>query len=87
MKISLLALLMAATLGAGSALADNPPTNDQMTGNKPALTSDQQKFMQECMTKARAANAGLSEHEMKKGCMNQLKTGMGNSDDSAAPAH
>jgi hypothetical protein len=86
MKHSLIAFLIAAAMGTGVALADNPPTNDQMTGNQSAKTPDQQKWMKECMTKARASNTGMSEQDMKKACMDQLKTNMGTPTEPVTPA-
>jgi hypothetical protein len=83
MNRSICTLLMTTFLGVGVALANNTsPTNDQ-TLQKP----DQKQFMKDCMTKARAANNGMSEQDMKKSCKDQLKASMGNPSEPVAPAH
>jgi hypothetical protein len=83
MNRSICTLLMTTVLGVGVALADNTsPTNDQ-TLQKP----DQKQFMKDCMTKARAANNGMSEQDMKKSCKDQLKASMGNAPEPVTPAH
>jgi hypothetical protein len=53
------------------ALADDTST----TGNQ---TPEQKQFMKDCMGKAKAANNGMSEQDMKKSCKDQLKASMGN---------
>lgn len=83
MNRSICTLLMTTVLGVGVALADNAsPTNDQ-TLQKP----DQKQFMKDCMTKARAANNGMSEQDMKKSCKDQLKASMGSPPEPVTPAH
>ena len=82
MKRALYALLVTTVFGAGMALADNPSTSDQTT-QKP----DQKQFMRDCMAKAKAANNGMSEQDMKKSCKDQLKAGMGNPPAPVTPAH
>jgi hypothetical protein len=83
MNRSVCALLIAATMGFGVALADDTST---MGGQTP-LTPEQQKFMQDCMAKAKAANNGMSEKDMKKACHEQLKSSMGNPAQPVTPAH
>jgi hypothetical protein len=82
MKRTACAVLITTVFGAGVALADNPSTSDPTT-QKP----DQKQFMKDCMTKARAANNGMSEQDMKKSCKDQLKASMGNPPEPVTPAH
>jgi hypothetical protein len=63
------------------AVADNTST-DQST-----QTSAHKQFMKECMAKAKAANNGMSEEDMKKACKDQLKSTMGNPNQPVTPAH
>jgi hypothetical protein len=81
MNRSICTLLITTVLAAGVALADDT-TSDQ-TAQKP----DQKQFMKDCMTKARAANNGMSEQDMKKSCKDQLKANMGNPPAPVTPAH
>jgi hypothetical protein len=83
MNRSICALLIAATMGFGVALADDPST----TGDQTPQKADQQKFMKDCMAKAKAANNGMSEQDMKKACHAQLKSSMGNPTEPVTPAH
>ena len=83
MNRSICALLIAATMGFGVALADDTSTMGDQTPQKP----DQQKFMKDCMAKAKAANNGMSEKDMKKTCQEQLKASMGNPTQPVTPAH
>jgi hypothetical protein len=43
--------------------------------------------MKDCMAKAKAANNGTSELDMKKACRDQWKTTMGNAKQPVTPAH
>jgi hypothetical protein len=83
MNRSICALLIAATMGFGVALADDTTPAADQTPQK----ADQQKFMQDCMAKAKAANNGMSEKDMKKACHEQLKSSMGNPTQPVTPAH
>jgi hypothetical protein len=88
MNRSIHALLIAATmglgtLGLGAALAEDPSTMGDQTAQKP----DQKQFMKDCMAKAKAANNGMSEKDMKKACEAQLKENMGNPTQPVTPAH
>jgi hypothetical protein len=90
MTRSLCALVVASVLGFGVALADEPPapsSNQQVTSEQTAQQPAQQQFMKDCMTKARAANNGMSDQDMKKSCKQQLKTNMGNPSQPVTPAH
>jgi hypothetical protein len=93
MTRTICALLVAGVMGFGVALADEPPAGQTPTDQTPAASSDQpvqkpqQQFMKQCMSKARAANNGTSEQDMKKACKQQLKTNMGNSSEPVTPAH
>ena len=82
MNRSICTLLITTVLGAGVALANNLSTSDQTT-QKP----EQKQFMKDCMAKARAANNGMSEQDMKKSCKDQLKDSMGNPPAPVTPAH
>jgi hypothetical protein len=83
MNRSICTLLMTTVLGVGVALANNTSTTTDQTLQKP----DQKQFMKDCMTKARAANNGMSEQDMKKSCKEQLKASMGNPPEPVTPAH
>jgi hypothetical protein len=83
MNRSICTLLMSTVLGVGAALANNTSTTNDQTLQKP----DQKQFMKDCMTKARAANNGMSEQDMKKSCKEQLKASMGNPPEPVTPAH
>jgi hypothetical protein len=83
MNRSICTLLLATVMGAGVALADNPSTMGDQTPQKP----DQKQFMKDCMAKAKAANNGMSEQDMKKSCKDQLKASMGNPPPPVTPAH
>jgi hypothetical protein len=84
-------LVVAGVLGFGVALADDPPApaspDQQTSSDQPVQKPAQQQFMKDCMTKARAANNGTSEQDMKKACKQQLKTNMGNPSQPVTPAH
>jgi hypothetical protein len=80
---ALWALLVAGTLGFGVALADETPGSADQPVQKPA----QHQFMKDCMAKARAANNGTSEEDMRKACKQQLKENMGNPTQPVTPAH
>jgi hypothetical protein len=82
MNRPLSALLIAALVGFGmQAVADNTAP-DQSTQK-----ADQKQFMKDCVTKAKAANNGTSEKDMRKACRDQWKTTMGNPDQPITPAH
>jgi hypothetical protein len=83
MNRSICALLVTLVMGAGVALADDTST----TGNQTPQTPEQKQFMKDCMAKAKAANNGMSEQDMKKACTEQLKTSMGNPTQPVTPAH
>jgi hypothetical protein len=83
MNRSLCTLLITAVVGVGAAMADNTTT----TSDQSPQTADQKQFMKDCMTKARAANNGMSEQDMKKSCKDQLKANMGNPPPPVTPAH
>jgi hypothetical protein len=83
MNRSICTLLMTTVLGVGVALANDTSTTTDQTLQKP----DQKQFMKDCMTKARAANNGMSEQDMKKSCKEQLKASMGNPPEPVTPAH
>ena len=83
MNRSIFALLVTAMMGAGMALADDTST---MSGQTPQ-TSQQKQFMKDCIAKAKAANNGMSENDMKKSCEEQLKASMGNPAQPVTPAH
>jgi hypothetical protein len=83
MNRSICALLITVAMGAGAALADDTSTTDNQTPQK----AEQKQFMKECMAKAKAANNGMSEQDMKKSCKEQLKTNMGNPSPPVTPAH
>jgi hypothetical protein len=82
MNRSIFALLVAAMMGAGVALADNT----SMGGQTPQ-TPQQKQFMKDCIAKAKSANNGMSENDMKKSCEEQLKASMGNPAEPVTPAH
>jgi hypothetical protein len=83
MKRSIFALLLAATMGFGVALADDTSTMGDQTPQKP----DQQQFMKDCMAKGKASNNGMSEKDMTKACQEQLKASMGSPTQPVTPAH
>ncbi len=91
MKQSIFALLIAATMGFGVALAQDSsgqmPAGAQTPSDQMPQKPDQKQFMKDCMTKARASNNGMSEQDMKKSCMEQLKASMGNPAEPVTPAH
>jgi hypothetical protein len=91
MTRSLCALAVAGILGFGVALADetpaSPSSDQQVSSDQTAQRPAQQQFMKDCMTKARAANNGTSDQDMKKACKQQLKTNMGNPSEPVTPAH
>ncbi len=53
----------------------------------PDPAKSNQTFMKRCMDKARAANNGTSEKDMKKACEDQLKTSAGQAKQPVVPAH
>jgi hypothetical protein len=76
------ALLVAGLMGFGmQALADD--TSAAQSTQK----AEQKQFMKDCMAKAKAANNGMSEMDMKKACKDQWKTTMGNAKEPVTPAH
>jgi hypothetical protein len=83
MNRSICTLLIAVVMGAGVALADDVST----TSDQAPLKPDQKQFMKDCMTKAKAANNGMSEQDMKKTCKDQLKATMGTATQPVTPAH
>jgi hypothetical protein len=83
MNRSICILLMMATMGAGIAVADDTST----MGDQTPQSAQQKQFMKDCMAKAKAANNGMSEQDMKKTCQNQLKASMGNPTNPVTPAH
>jgi hypothetical protein len=82
MNRSICALLITVVMGAGVALAD-----DTSTTNQTPQKAEQKQFMKDCMAKAKAANNGMSEQDMKKSCKEQLKTNMGTPTQPVTPAH
>jgi len=83
MNRSICALVISVVMGAGVALADDTSTMGDQAPQKP----DQKQFMKDCMAKAKAANNGMSEEDMKKSCKQQLKANMGNPTPPVTPAH
>jgi hypothetical protein len=83
MNRSICALLITVVMGAGVALADDTST----TTDQAPKTAEQKQFMKDCMAKAKAANNGMSEQDMKKSCKDQLKATMGNPSQPVTPAH
>jgi hypothetical protein len=61
------------------ALAENTSADQQK--------AEQKQFMKDCIAKAKAAHNGMSEVDMKKACMDQWKSSMGNPDKPITPAH
>ncbi len=84
MKRTIFALLVAGMMGVAiqAAADDTSPTSDQMP-QKP----NQKQFMKDCMAKAKAANNGMSEQDIKKSCKEQLKSSMGSPSQPVTPAH
>jgi len=82
MSRTLTTLIFAGLLGFGvQAMADEPAISDQ------APTSHKH-FMKKCMAKAKAANNGMSETDMKKACRDQLKASVDDPNkEPVAPAH
>jgi hypothetical protein len=73
-------LIIAGVVGFGlQAVADDTSADQQK--------AEQKQFMKDCMAKARAAHNGMSEEDMKKACMDQWKSSMGNPDKPITPAH
>jgi hypothetical protein len=92
MNRTISALVVAGLVGFGmQALADDTPadqsTADQSTADQSTQKADQKQFMKDCMAKAKAANNGTSELDMKKACRDQWKTTMGNAKQPVTPAH
>jgi hypothetical protein len=80
MNRTIFALIAAGLVGFGTpAVADNTSADQQK--------AEQKQFMKDCMEKARAAHTGMSEEDMKKACMDQWKSSMGNPDKPITPAH
>ncbi|HEY2633730.1 MAG TPA: hypothetical protein VGI51_03370 [Steroidobacteraceae bacterium] len=87
MNRTISALVVAGLVGFGmQALADDTPA-DQSTADQSTQKADQKQFMKDCMAKAKAANNGTSELDMKKACRDQWKTTMGNAKQPVTPAH
>ncbi len=83
MKRTITALIFAGLLSVGlqagaQDASSMPPSH---------LTPQQKQFLTDCMTKAKAANNGMSEQDMKKSCMDQLKASMDKPADPVTPAH
>jgi hypothetical protein len=83
MHRTITALLLTGMISVGvPALADdnsNPP---------PATTNAQQmhhQMMKDCMAKAKAANTGMSELDMKKSCKDQIKAKVDHPNDTSPP--
>ncbi|HWG69160.1 MAG TPA: hypothetical protein VN692_07075 [Steroidobacteraceae bacterium] len=74
-------LLVAGLLGFGfQAVADEAISDQAPQSHK--------QFMKDCMAKAKAANNGMSEKDMKKSCMEQLKATVDNPNkEPMTPAH
>lgn len=82
MNRTISALFAAGLIGfAMQALADD--TSAAQSTQK----TEQKQFMKDCMAKAKAANNGMSEMDMKKACKDQWKTTMGNAKEPVTPAH
>jgi len=82
MNRTISALVVAASVGFGmQALADDT------SADQSAQKADQKQFMKDCMAKAKAANNGTSELDMKKACRDQWKTTMGTAKQPVTPAH
>ena len=82
MNRTISALIVAGLAGFGmQALADNTSADDAKQ------KAEQKQFMKDCMEKARASHNGMSEQDMKKACMDQWKSSMGNPDKPITPAH
>jgi hypothetical protein len=82
MNRTISAFIIAGLVGAGmQALADDSSSNQS------AQKTEHKQFMKDCMAKAKAANNGMSEEDMKKACMDQWKSTMGNPDKPVTPAH
>jgi len=82
MNRTISALIVAGLAGFGvQALADNTSSDDSRQ------KAEQKQFIKDCMDKAKAAHTGMSEEDMKKACMDQWKTAMGNPDQPITPAH
>jgi hypothetical protein len=80
MNRTISALIIAGVVGFGlQAVADDTSADQQK--------AEQKQFMKDCMAKARAAHNGMSEQDMKKACMDQWKSSMGNPDKPITPAH
>jgi hypothetical protein len=80
MNRTISALIVAGVVGFGlQAVADDTSADQQK--------AEQKQFMKDCMAKARAAHNGMSEQDMKKACMDQWKSSMGNPDKPITPAH
>ena len=100
MKRTITALAFAGMLGLGlQAVADEPPADqtappssesmasEQSMNSEQATPADQQQFMKDCVAKAKAANNGMSQKDMKKSCMQQYKTSIGQAQQPVTPAH
>jgi hypothetical protein len=80
MKRTISVLIAAGVLGFGMQVFADDTSADQQK-------AEQKQFMKDCMAKARAAHTGMSEADMKKDCMDQWKSSMGNPDKPITPAH
>jgi hypothetical protein len=101
MKRTITVLALAGTIGFGmQAFADEPPADQTAPPSSQSMASeesmstdqaapvDQQQFMKDCMAKAKTANNGMSQKDMKKSCTQQLKTSVGGqSQQPVTPAH
>ena len=85
-------LVLAATVGFGmQAVADGTTpqqsTASQSTADQSPQKTQRRQFMKDCMAKAKAANNGMSEQDMKKACRDQWKASMGDAQKPVTPAH
>jgi hypothetical protein len=73
---------------ADSSPADqNAPADQNTSADQSTQTPAHKQYMKDCMAKAKAANNGTSDKDMRKACRDQLKSTMGNPDQPVTPAH
>jgi hypothetical protein len=85
MNRTITALIFTSLVGFGvQAMADD--TSGQSTGGSMQSNPAHQKFMKDCMGKAKAANNGMSEQDMKKSCKDQLKSSVDHPTEPVTPA-
>lgn len=90
MKNVITVMMFASLVGFGlNAVADDPPASDSSSASSTATsnTTANKKFMHDCMVKAKAANNGMSQQDMKKSCKDQLKTSAGEAKEPVVPQH